>query len=290
MLGLIALFAYSAIAGSISGTVTSNSNPVAGALVTAVKIPFDSTIVFAHSDTGGYYQLQNVPAGQYHMRCAFRNIFVEDSALVAVEEGASVEGINFLLPSIPQLHNSISGKITNKQSNESIVNATARLSDRGNTFLTVQADSDGNYSFNDVPVGTYYLSAVADGFNGLTYPHELFVDYSTRLTGLNMALEPLIDYHNAIAGYVYDSVSGKPIVGAMIFDNIYALRYDSLHQHWAFSDSTGFYILKNIFPKTYMLSCSADGYMWSTKSDVVVAESETTTRHLILPEHTLLNC
>jgi hypothetical protein len=282
LLAMTLLLLYSAVAGSISGTVTSNGNPVVGASVVAIKVPFDSTIIAAYSDSGGIYLLQNVPAGQYHMRCVHHNIVVEDSALVTVGEGASVEGVNFELPLIPPLHNSISGKITNKQSNEPIVNATARLSDRGSTFLTVQADSDGNFSFSDVPVGTYYLSVVADGFNGLTYSHELFIDYNTHLTGLNIALEPLIDYHNAIAGHVYDSVSGKPIVGAMIFDNIYTFRYDSVYQHWAFTDSTGFYILKNLFPRTYMLTCSADGYVRSTKTDVVVAESETTTANFYL--------
>jgi hypothetical protein len=281
LLVLTILCLCSSFAGSISGVVTSNGNPVEGATVIAVKVPFDSTIIMASSNIGGNYLLQNIPAGEYQLRCHLREIVVEDSGLVSVQTNSSVVGVNFQLPFMPPVNNSISGRITNRRTNEPIVGATARLMGPGNPVAMAQSDSQGQFTFSNVQVGNYTLSAIANGFDGITYPHDLFIDRNTNFDGLNMALDPAIDYHSAITGYVYDSVSGLPIAGASIFNGLYTIRFDSLHPNLVFTDSNGFFIFSNVMPMAYQLTCSAFGYKVSN-SYVVVVASETTSVNFYL--------
>lgn len=266
-------------AGSISGTVTDRStgSPLAGATIQAMGGREASPMFFAVSDTGGNYILKNLPAGEYRVSCAFQHITVSDSVPVVVGEGAAVTGINFLITLEHPLNNSVSGKVFNAKAHLPIVGATARLSNMFSQMYTAQTDSAGGFAFHNVPAGNYYLSAVAAGFNGHTYNGSIFIGPDAHLTGFDIELTPIVIYKTAIIGHVTDSVSGLPIAGAFIFDGIETFAVDSLHQHWAYSDSSGFYMFTNIYPRVFGLSCRATGYLPAMSPTFQVVDGETTT-------------
>ena len=91
------------------------------------------------------------------------------------------------------------------------------------------SDEFGYYYF-DLPVGYYYVSAQAPGFN--MYFDELPVGPGNNT--YNFFLESF-QVDGAIAGSVYDADSGAPLMDA----NVYAYSYDDDEGYWTYTDSTG---------------------------------------------------
>lgn len=111
------------------------------------------------------------------------------------------------------------------------------------------SDSRGNYKFENLPIGTYVLSAYLEGYF-LTERIEINIIKDVDLTK-NFFLESSTDNYVIVRGRVLDSAN-LPLQGTIISFN---------RQFTAISDSLGYYeLVMSIDSGTYQMVASKTGY------------------------------
>jgi len=143
-------------AGWVEGMVTSNGNPVRGALVVATdgtgKTAF-STI----SDAEGNYAIFNVPAGSFNIKAYMQN-YNSDQVAATVNTQTVTAGVNITMQKNAgaTLSGSIRNlSIANKDVDISLVHPITKETIPGLTTST----SSLNYSLSNIPNGTYIARA-----------------------------------------------------------------------------------------------------------------------------------
>ncbi len=145
--------------GTLQGTVTPGR-----ATIQAVG-PISRTIV---TNESGAYAVR-LPVGNYALTVSLFGHISQNAADVVINEGASTTR-DFQLAAAPS--HRLSGH-TRDQNGQVIVNAAVRIL---NTPLPiVRTDTNGFYSFDSVPVGSYAVRAEAEGCNG-TQTKNLILD------------------------------------------------------------------------------------------------------------------
>ena len=141
--------------GSITGTVTDaeDGSAIAGATVT------DGTRTTTTDATGGY-TIADIPPGTYQVT-ASRSGYQSSSLTVTVVSGATAVA-NLALNEITT-PGSITGTVTDAEDGSAIASAT--VTDGTRTVLT---DAAGQYTINDVPPGTYEVTASKSGYESST--------------------------------------------------------------------------------------------------------------------------
>ncbi len=139
------------------------------------------------------------------------------------------------------------------------INATVTIVDLKIEYTT---DSNGFYQFVDVPVGTYTITASADGYQESS--QSVTVTVTEKGNQVDFSLTPISTGN--ITGVVSDANTGVGISGATV----------STNAGGSTTDSNGSYTLSNVAAGTYDLTASKDGYNSETVSGVTVTAGGTT--------------
>ena len=172
---------------------------------------------------------------------------------------------------------SITGIVTDSITGNPIFHATviamrANGPGMGNHAVT---DSSGVYTLANLPAGNYTVKAVAQGYRHKFYPSPVAVVTGQTTTDINFALAqmttPPPPGSGSISGIVTDSLTGEPIINAMVT----ACRTSACGGR-AFTDSFGVYTIQNLSAGDYQVMASARNYRtkrYPTSVAVVIGQS-----------------
>ena len=123
-------------------------------------------------------------------------------------------------------------------------------------------DANGVYTLASVPIGTYTVTASANGYNSAAQTN-VSVSANTNTT-VNFSLTVIV--YGAIDGTVIDSVTLNPISGATVTDGA----------RQAVTDLTGHYVISGVPAGTYTVTASAAGYQNASQSVAVTGNATST--------------
>jgi len=241
-------------AGTVAGQVKNTScSAISGATIS-------NGSTSTSSDSGGNFTL-NMTAPAAYSLIAQKSGYspVSDNLNVWVGYPAFVK--YFFSTQSP---GSLSGTVTSS-SGSAIANATVWYS--GGTAKT---DSNGNYSFSNVPVGSYTVSGSQVGYQSASNQDVSVTSGSNAVSNLVLTATST----GTISGIVTNT-SGAAIVGAII-------SYSG-GSTTATTNSAGSYTL-TVAPGTYSVTASASGYLASPQPNVSVAPNSTTTLNFALTQ------
>ena len=264
--------------GTVSGTVTDQDS--AELLTQAVVKAYLAggphwPVAVAWTDELGEYEL-SMPYGEYHIQAHKQNYFpewwqeaeyCEDAAIVTVIEGTNPTDINFTLTGMSSDPGSIAGVATDFDSGDPIEDAVVRLHLGGNHHLNLvtQTLEDGSYLFEDLPPGIYHLECLKEGYLPSVYPNPVVVN-GDEITGIDFALQVLV--FGSISGTITNT-DGEPVEGARILARLPG--HQGFHR-LAISSEDGTYLLDELIPGAYRLTCFKQGYLFAEYPDSVVVD------------------
>jgi hypothetical protein len=196
--------------GSISGKVTdTNGNPLQGVLVSAGDW---STA----SDEDGVYTISRFPQGSYHF--SFTKFGFSPVSIYAQITGGKITVLDVVLEPIEHsLTGTLNGRVIDK-SGVGILNAAVQFSSRDNIANKGVAltDSNGFFSFANVPAGSYQVDFEKDAYQTATVNTTVAAGndiYLRVILALSSASNPTA---GTVTGKVTSGVTGIPVFGAVI--------------------------------------------------------------------------
>ena len=308
--------------GSVTGTVTdSTGKPIAGALVeisppvlplggsgqggsTPIIIP-PGPIQIAKTDSNGKYTFDMVQTGTYIVSAWADGFQKSTSAPFTVAQGSNTAPTLVLTALPTPVFGSVTGKVTDSKGNAlagavvEIEPAPVPLGGSGGATgtvipvgpprfeMTTTTDANGQYSFAQVPTGTYVVSAFAKGYQGsISAPFTVSMGSNTAPTLALTALPtPVV---GTVNGAVTDT-SGKPIAGASV-ELIPAPEklgpggspsptnpiVPPIKVLFATTDKNGQYTISDVPTGSYIVSAWADGYQRNMSAAFTVSQGTNT--------------
>lgn len=146
--------------GTLKGRVTDNSGkPLSGA---EIKVSSPTLVKTATTDQNGNYSLKLPQYDLYSVTFSFFG-YKDESGTVEIFQGETINLDTFLEP-LPKY--SIKGKVTKEDSSPLGKTATVKVSDK--PLPPSFTDSNGEFVLNEVPEGSYELTATASGYQPST--------------------------------------------------------------------------------------------------------------------------
>lgn len=178
---------------------------------------------------------------------------LEYSAGFAVQGTQEID-VNLNLTPAPPPPATVFGTVTDGVN--PIPNATVKLFDStGTPFQHTVSDVTGQYTLNDVPAGSYTISAVADGYLLSTPVGAAINSGDTTQINLTCAAEPTLSL-GAIAGIV-KTAGGGPLGGAKVS----LLDSTNAAVSVTYTAADGEFVFYDVADGIYTLRVSADGYL-----------------------------
>ena len=270
--------------GSIQGTVTNSSTgePIQGAYVIAntldnhlngMNITSKSTV----TDSTGHYILTGLSIGSTSV-LAKKFGFQDSSQVIDVLDKDTVTA-DFALDPIPEpAKGAIQGTVTDASTGSPIENAhvSAKVLN-SNYWSSTTTDSNGNYILDNLSEGSTRVIAYKESYKE-SYQYVDVVGNSTVTA--DFALVPIIKPpKGAVEGTVSNASTGEPIAGALVYarpssTNVKMSSFESNDyegSQWAFTDSTGHYLLGNLTPADYLITASKCDFESASQNVTVVA-------------------
>ena len=225
----------------IEGYVTfdETGEPVPGAV--AYIRPADFAVnVWAESrtDENGRYALTNLPAGEYHvfLKEIPPDWAAEVGEYIKVEEGQVVKNIDLQLTR----DELITGRITDKDTNEPIKDHWIVLSRHNFTVSQTDTDENGLYQFRSAPGKVMVSTAAPEGYGDVGQVHkELDVVKGGTISDVDFQFSK--GEQLSITGRTL-SLDGEPVAGVVITD------WEARHKQYSVSDEDGRFTIKGLRP------------------------------------------
>ena len=240
----------------LSGFVydTTTGAPLDGAAIMDITLTYGTT-----SDDTGYYEITNIPDGEYVFTCA-RTGYGSVTDTITISGADEVH--NFYLRSSDTLVD-ISGTVEDESGdpiNEAIITATW-----GTGSATDTSASDGTYLLSDVLGGTpVLLVASHEGYISDTVGPIMFTEDST----INFVLVSTSPETYTVSGTI-------TLEDASVHSGTQVILSGGTIDDTTTTAVTGAYSFSDIPPGTYTLSASHDGYV-SVDTTVVVTDADVT--------------
>jgi hypothetical protein len=242
---------------TISGVISlSGANPIDGATVT-IDGPTWSTIT---TGPDGAYSFGVLPPGSYDMTVTAPGYVDSVTITVPVPDFGSsvVQNVTLLASS------SVDVLVTDSELGP-IQGAAVNVSSADSTFAGV-TDATGHALVTGLPIGSYTVSATADGYLDGTASLTITAEGTTGSASI------VLNAVDQIKGTITDT-SAVPIAGATVtVTNSEGVRT-------TVSAADGSYVFNNLGPDTYAFSVSADGYITPLDESVTVTGFGVTVTH-----------
>jgi thermitase len=196
------------------------------------------------SDTNGDGKLSDEVRSRIEVNC-------DDIGITGIGSGR-INAAGAVGDAASVLPGSISGQVTDAEDGSPVAGAT--VSDGTRTALT---NAVGMYTIDDVPSGSYEVTARKEGYQGSSMivtvisENNAVVDFS-----LNEVVLP-----GSITGSVTDAEDGSPIAGATVTDGT----------RTATTDASGEYTIADVPVGSYEVTASKEGYHSSMSTVMVVS-------------------
>ncbi len=223
--------------GTIYGVVSSPSGALRDA---TVSLPSPLGYVVNVSGTDGTYSLEGVPGGTYAATAAAPG-FDPVPRNVTVVAGRNAR-LDFVIYSQTGW---ISGYVLSSTSglglNETNVSVTV-----GTGTITVTNNQDGSYSLDDLPEGTYSVTAERNGFFVSTLTSVIVVrGNGTENQNFTLVEKPTLIYGTVKSGALLQPNANVSVVGTTLYN---------------ISDVEGSYRIENLTAGVYTISVQLEGY------------------------------
>ena len=235
------------VGGVILGKVSTTAMPPVGIVGATVYIPSLGPGYSNKTNSLGQYIMKGIPEGQTYTVFANASGYIGALSNVYVPIAGSVD---FVLTSQT---GSISGFVYNSATHLGLngTNVSVRI---GNSFILVSSSMNGSYEFNDVPPGTYAVTATKIGF------------HSNTTTGVNVTRENQTS--------LYFNLTEKPTLlrGAVRSGTLLLVRANISvvgTMFYNLSGPDGTYRITNLTAGTYTVQASRPGYVTALFVEVI---------------------
>lgn len=271
-LTFLAALAFPARAAFINGTVADSQTgfPVEGASIIAFGFDpaiGDSIIYTATTLPDGSYLINNAIPATYFVSTEHPGYQHAVQGPFVISPNTAGITVDFqLLPLGLPLDNYIAGTVFDAQSAVSIPGAMVGLAHAGAIFYQTVSDSAGDYRFEDIMPGGYFLTAHAPGYLPFFGNFPIQVEPNTQIDDLDIFLIPdtLAGGLGTLTGFVFSADSVNTFPQPVFPAFIELLRFDPATGDSLFyrtmNNPDGSYTISGIVPGFYHASCYANGF------------------------------
>lgn len=244
-------FSLNSNPGSISGTVIAANTglPIAGALI---EVIFNNQVVESVlTDSSGNYSLPDLLPGSYDVLARADNYQVNVIAVAVQSDQNSI--VNFSLDPIGPFPGILEGTVTDADTTMPIAGAAVLVFSNNRLINSVLTDPSGNYSIDDLPLGSYLVVAIAPHYQMELFPATI---QANQTTTLDFALETS---PSTIQGQITNAFTGQPIPGAFVL-----LFQNGSFETIGLTDNSGNYSIDTLSAGDYSLTIFARGFYAKT--------------------------
>lgn len=192
------------IPGGVYGSVKdAESNKVLEGV--SVDVMLGTVIVAsAQTDDEGNYSIEGLAPRPYIIRVKAASFQTNMQLVIPISDQFVQSNFSLNFPG-----GKIAGRITNSGTGQPVMDAIVDLFQERTVIDSVQTDENGFYEFMEVVRGDYYIMVRAPKFSPQL--EQLSVDMEQDLN-FDVAIDP----YGIIEGQVINSMTGKPVAGAVI--------------------------------------------------------------------------
>ncbi|MGH3628290.1 MAG: carboxypeptidase regulatory-like domain-containing protein, partial [Sciscionella sp.] len=197
--------------GSISGRVSdADGNLVPGSVVTLHEGSFPNRTLVVNADVDGNFEFHNVFAGTVTLSARAPSLggLGGKTTVVIQAEGEEVAGVTIFLEPTGK----IQGRITNPSDGSPAASAQVQLLRGGWLFDSINADTDGKFEFNLLPMATYDVQALDPRTGRHGRRNGLQLTQNDQVVQGDFQLET----RGAVDGHLYEPGSAVAIPGATV--------------------------------------------------------------------------
>lgn len=215
------------------------------------------------SDSAGMYQLENILPGGYQLAAdALGYLPFMGNTLIFVSPDTQITGLDIhLVPDTTGgsgvLIGTVRDSINQLPVYPAFIELTGILSSGDTLRYFTENNPDGTYRLDNLIPGDYTVECSASGFETVTINHFMIAPAGNML---DFYLLPLANGNGTLTGSVFDSAGNSIVYPAFIdLAGVDTTTGDSLLFRTV-NQPDGQYIISNIRPGIYHLSCTAFGY------------------------------
>ncbi len=279
--------------GGVMGTVldAATNQPIAGATVDAragANVTQGPIAGSAVTTAGGAYTINNLAPGTYTLT-ANATGYTQATVVVVVTAGVTTNVAAILLqaqqappppPPPPPATGGVTGSVVDAATNLPIAGASVSAREivngiPGPVIATATTGAGGTYTINNLPAGTYRLTATAAGY--------IQAGVTVTVTGGATANAPVIQLQpqqappppppatGGVTGSVVDATTNQPVGGATVDARAGANVTQGPIAASATTGATGTFTINNLAAGTYTLTVTANGYAQASATVVITA-------------------
>ncbi|MBW8014967.1 MAG: hypothetical protein FVQ82_02195 [Planctomycetes bacterium] len=264
------LLSQTAFSGTISGTVTDNSDgsPIPSVWVRAYDLVSGTYVGGVSTDLNGVYTITGLTTSSYRVYVSLQQGFVKqyynnkynsnDADAVSVTLGATTSGIDFALAE----GGTITGTVTDQSDGTPLSGmwVYAYDFDTGDGVSSVNTDSNGDYTLSGLPSGNYMVAVFSQqGFVKQYYNNKynyndadaVSVTQGATTGGINFALVE----GGTITGRVTDATTGLGVGDCYLYVHDYSTGEYFGH---GYTDPNGNYSVAGLPTSSYRVSFYSD--------------------------------